>query len=131
MPREESLYPADWVRLAERDFGRVGLLLEASDPEAAGFFLPQGLEKLLKAFLLHKGWELKRIHDLELLLNAALAYDPSLERFRSPCQRITTFYMVERYPLIAGVGPTANDVRDSLQEVGDLIDALRSAMKPE
>ncbi len=23
MPREESLYPADWIRIAEKDLGRV------------------------------------------------------------------------------------------------------------
>jgi hypothetical protein len=41
------------------------------------------LEKFLKAFLLSRGWELERIHDLEALLNAALVYDSSFfESFR-------------------------------------------------
>ena len=76
MPREESLYPADWLRIAEKDPGRVEHLLDVHDPEAAGFFLQQAVEKFLKAFLLSKGWELERIHDLEVLLNEALVYDP-------------------------------------------------------
>ena len=39
MPPEESRYAADWLRIAERDLRRVELLLNARDPEAAGFFL--------------------------------------------------------------------------------------------
>ena len=47
MPREESLYPADWLRIAEKDLGRVKHLLHAHDAEAAGFYLQQAVEKFL------------------------------------------------------------------------------------
>jgi HEPN domain-containing protein len=67
MPHEESLYPADWLRLAERDWGRVERLLDGQDPELAGFCLQQAVEKFLKAFLLSHGWPLRRIHDLGAL----------------------------------------------------------------
>ncbi|MFN3761877.1 MAG: HEPN domain-containing protein [Anaerolineae bacterium] len=77
MPGKESLYPADWLRIAERDLQRVVHLLAAHDAAAAGFFLQQAVEKFRKAFLLSRGWALERIHDLEVLLNAALAYDSS------------------------------------------------------
>ena len=69
MPREESLYPGDWLRIAEKDLQRVPRLLSTDDPEAAGFYLQQAVEKFLKAFLLSKGWQLQRIHNLEALLN--------------------------------------------------------------
>lgn len=128
MPREESLYPADWLRIAEKDLGRVEHLLDVQDAEAAGFFLQQAVEKFLKAFLLSKGWKLERIHDLEALLNAALAYDPSLEPFRSACQKITAFYVVERYPFVTGAGLTRDDVRDSLTQVAALIERLRAGV---
>jgi len=125
MAREDSLYPGDWLRIAEKDLRRVDHLLQAEDPEAAGFFLQQAAEKFLKSFLLSRGWELERIHDLEALLNAALAYDPSLEQFRPACQKITGFYTVERYPLIAEVGLTEDDVRDSLAGIKELLEKLR------
>jgi HEPN domain-containing protein len=128
MPRRESRYPADWLRIAERDLARVDHLLEVQDPEAAGFFLQQAVEKFLKAFLLSKGWELQRIHDLETLLNAALAYDPSLEPFRSACQKITGFYLVERYPFVIESGLTVEDVRTSLIQVEALIEILRAGV---
>lgn len=126
MPREESLYAADWLRIAEKDLGRVGHLLDVQDAEAAGFFLQQAVEKFLKAFLLSKEWQLERIHDLEALLNAALAYDPSLEPFRAVCQKITGFYLLERYPFVTETGLTVDDVRDSLMQVKTLIEKLRA-----
>ena len=126
MPREESLYPADWLRIAEKDLRRVDHLLDVHDPEAAGLFLQQAVEKFLKAFLLSKGWKLERIHDLEALLNVALVHDPSLEPFRSTCQKITGFYFLERYPFIAETGLTENDVSDSLMKVQTLIEKLRA-----
>lgn len=125
MPGKESLYPADWRRIAERDLQRVVHLLAVHDPAAAGFFLQQAVEKFLKAFLLARGWTLERIHDLEVLLNAALAYDPSLETFRPVCQKITAFYVVERYPLIVDSSLTEEDVREALEEVEALIERLR------
>jgi hypothetical protein len=39
MRRKESNYPNDWLRIAEKDLFRVSILIDASDPEAAGFFL--------------------------------------------------------------------------------------------
>lgn len=129
MPRRESLYPDDWLKIAEKDLKRVDSLINIKDSEAAGFFLQQAVEKFLKAFLLSKGWKLDRIHDLEALLNAALIYDPSLESYRDVCQRITGFYMVERYPLIVETGLTLEDVNKSLTEVKELIKILRKAVK--
>ena len=96
MPHEASRYAAEWLRVAEKDFARVEHLLSVHDPEAAGFYLQQAVEKFLKAFLIANGWVLERIHDLEVLLNTAMTYDRSLEPFRDACQRITGFYLMER-----------------------------------
>ena len=128
MPRKESLYPNDWLKIAEKDLTRVESLIKINDPEAAGYYLQQAVEKFLKAFLLSNGWKLDRIHDLEALLNAALKYDPSLEIYRDACQKITGFYMVERYPLIMDTGLTIMDVRKSIADIKSLIEKLRNAV---
>ncbi len=124
MPRKDSLYPEDWRRIAEKDLRRVEHLLDFGDPEAAGFYLQQAVEKFLKAFLLFKGWSLKRVHDLEVLLNDALTHDPSLEEFRPLCQKVTGFYLVERYPLSVEPSITENDVRQSLLQTEQLVKRL-------
>ncbi len=129
MPPKESLYPNDWFRIAEKDFTRVEQLLSVHDPEAAGFFLQQAIEKFLKAFLLSKGWLLQRIHDLEPLLNEALTFDPSLEQYRHILQKITGFYFVERYPFILNAGITEEDIHEALTQVKGLVDTIRSQFK--
>lgn len=47
MQPEESLYPADWLRIAEKDWGRAKRLLDAGDAELAGLCLQQAVEKFL------------------------------------------------------------------------------------
>jgi HEPN domain-containing protein len=103
MPPKDSLYPQDWFRLAARDFKRVEHLLNVDDPEGAGYHLQQAVEKYLKGFLLSKGWKLKRIHDLEVLLNDALKFEKAFEKYRSLCQKITGYYIIDRYPLPAAL----------------------------
>jgi HEPN domain-containing protein len=128
MPHDESFYPEDWLRIAEKDLGRVEKLLGLDDPEAAGFFLQQAVEKFLKALLLSSGWKLQRVHDLEVLLNAAITYDASFGTFREVCQKVSGFYFVERYPFVVETGITAEVVRGSLLEVIGLVGLVRSSV---
>ena len=58
MSREESYYPQDWFRIAEKDLERVQRRILLNDPEDAGFHLQQAVEKYLKGYLLSKGWRL-------------------------------------------------------------------------
>jgi HEPN domain-containing protein len=125
MPREASRYAGDGLRLAERDGARVGRLLDQDDPAQAGCCLQQAVEKFLKAFLLSQGWQLKRIHHLDVLLDDAVTYDASQENFRSVCQKITAFYFVERYPFVIDTGITVEDVRSAFEQVKGLIEKLR------
>ena len=127
MGDRESLYPADWLRVAELDLKRVEDRLALHDPADAGFHLQQAAEKFLKAFLLSKGWRLRRIHNLDALLDDAVSYDPRLDAFRPACVRISAFYFVERYPLRLEAAPSEADVRAALAEVGGLIDMLRTS----
>jgi HEPN domain-containing protein len=129
MPPKESRYPKDWLALAEKDLVRVSRCLRDGDTELAAFCLQQAVEKFLKAFLLSRGWKLRRIHDLEALLDDAMAHDPSLDRFRNVCQEITNYYVVERYPLMVATEFREDEVRSSLETAVRLIDKIREAMR--
>lgn len=129
MPPKESRYPKDWLTLAEKDLARVKRSLRDRDPELAGFCLQQAVEKFLKAFLLSQGWKLRRIHDLEALLDDAMVYDTSLDQFRNVCQKITNYYVVERYPLAVGGGLTEEEVRASLEAAQRLIERIRKGIR--
>jgi len=102
--------------------------LDSNDPEAAGFWLQQGVEKLIKAFLLSRGWQFKRIHHLPAFLAEAVTFDATLEEFRAICQRVTTYYLIDRYPLMAQTGITDEEVRTSHERLQGLIERLRTHM---
>ncbi len=124
MPPNDSAYPADWFRIAEKDLARVERCLSAGDAELAGFCFQQAVEKFLKGFLLGRGWTLRRIHDLEVLLDDAASHHSSLEQFREVCQKISKYYMLQRYPLPAS-GPTETEIRECLSSAEQLIEKLR------
>lgn len=129
MPGAESLYPPDWLRIANKDVERAERNLAHDDAAAAGFYLQQAVEKYLKAYLLSNGWKLKRTHDLSLLIDAAIAYDPQWESFRISCERITGYYVVERYPLEEPkIQPHVEQVRLDLEAAHPLIKKLKEAL---
>jgi HEPN domain-containing protein len=129
MPPKDSLYPQDWFRLAARDFKRTEHLLNVDDPEGSGYHLQQAVEKYLKGFLLSKGWKLKRIHDLEVLLNDALKFEKAFEKYRSLCQKITGYYIIDRYPLPAALMLTKEEVQESVAEAEQFIQRLKGLTK--
>ena len=129
MPPKNSVYPRDWFRIAERDFKRAEQLLKLDDAEGAGYNLQQAVEKYMKGFLLSKRWKLKRVHDLELLLNDALKYESTLEEFRDLCQKITDYYLVDRYPLPTSITLTARQVESSIDPARKFIARLQALAK--
>jgi HEPN domain-containing protein len=117
-----------WLRIASLDWRRVGVLRQVADPAAAGFFLQQSIEKFLKGWLLDRGWPLRKTHELDRLLDAATAFDSSLGRFRPLCERVSGYYIIERYPGEYLEGPDLDQVRVDTEEARQLIEALFPGM---
>lgn len=130
---EDAEYPLDWIRNADKDWQRAHMLLDASDPEMAGFCLQQAVEKCLKAFLLRRGWELRKTHNLKELLEDATDYAPFLAPYREVCECIAKYYFAERYPAAPGeerpsVDMSEEAVRAAMEEVEPLTVQLRQAV---
>jgi len=53
-----------------------------------GFFLQQSLEKYLKAFLVKRNWNLRKIHELDALLDEASKYQQELATMKGETQRM-------------------------------------------
>ena len=129
MRREQSRYPEDWFRIGDKELKRAQNLLELGDIKGSGFNIQQAVEKYLKGYLLPQGWELRRIHNLETLINEAVVCDPSFERFRRSCWKITEYYVEERYPFIASSELTKEEVEESLATAEKMIEKIRSLVE--
>lgn len=53
-----------------------------------------------------------------------MSFDPDLESYRSICQRISAFYLVERYPMTHDAQITRRDVRNAIDRVHGLGDRI-------
>jgi HEPN domain-containing protein len=125
MPPEESHYARDWLRVAEKDWGRLERALDDGDAEEAGFWLQQAVEKYLKAYLLSEGWRLRRVHDLEVLVNEAAAHTPGFAQYARACRKITGYYIIERYPMMNPPSLTVEEVSRSRDDVLGLVESIR------
>jgi HEPN domain-containing protein len=125
MRRKESLYSKDWFRIGDKELKRAENLLKLKDLTGAGFNLHQAVEKYLKGFLLSRGWELRRIHELEVLLNEAIIYEPSFEQFREVCIFITDFYTEDRYPFINSSEPNSSEIQSAFKAAKQMIRLIK------
>lgn len=89
----------EWFERAKRDFESAILILAYSNYYSeAIFLLHQAIEKYLKGYLIFRGWKLKKIHDIYLLLSEAIKYNKSFEDFLDFGKKLTFFYYEDRYP---------------------------------
>ncbi len=127
---EDSLYPPDWIRVAEQDWQRIQIRLDLGDTEDAGFHLQQALEKYLKAFLLSREWKLQKIHDLAVLLKNTFAHKPEWKSFLGLCERVDGYYFLDRYPLTLDAGTTSDEIRQDFEAAHELRDAVLREFQP-
>ncbi|MBC7227145.1 MAG: HEPN domain-containing protein [Thermoflexales bacterium] len=126
MRENESTLPRDWFAQGDLDLQAAEILLTLGGPlPIVAFHLQQAVEKYLKGFLLSTGWTLRRIHDLELLLQDAIDRDEDFAPFLPFCQRATEYYLETRYPL--GIqSPLEEDaLKQDLDTARELIALIR------
>lgn len=107
--------------------------LKDRDPEAAGFFFQQALEKYLKAFLLKHGWKLRKIHELDALLDEAGKFQSDLENHRDLCERVSGYYMAERYPPLSDFELSVAEVRKDIRKAREFVKLMfpRERSRPQ
>lgn len=104
-----------WLGYAEADIKTAGHAAEAGDYYAAGFWAQQAVEKGLKALILHKGAEFKKIHDLEALAKKINASGAIIDK----CKRISPAYTIARYPDAASK-PAKSVTKEEAEELVNL-----------
>lgn len=121
---KEQFNLEDWLKIARKDWKRAKRNLKERDLEVVGFFLQQSVEKYLKAFLQLRGWKLRKIHELDALLDEAVKYKPDLQIFYNLCERITGYYFADRYPPLPRFELTKEDIEKDLKEAEKFIRTL-------
>ena len=74
--------------------------------------------------MISKGWKLRRIHDLKVLLDEATKYDPLFSQYYDLSDVLTQYYFEEKYPF-GEVDVSLEDVENGLEEIQELIDFIK------
>ncbi len=122
----DSTIPAEWLVQGDLDVQAAEILLAQNGPlSITPFHLQQALEKYLKGFLLSTNWSLRRIHDLEVLIQQAIARDADFTPHLAACQRITEYYIETRYPVGTPTSFSQAVLNTDLQTVRQLADLVK------
>jgi HEPN domain-containing protein len=114
----------EWLIIARKDLERMKRNLKDKDAEAAGFYLQQSLEKYIKAYLLKHGWKLRKIHELDALLDEASKFNPELKKFQNLCEKVSGYYIIDRYPPLVAPELTCEEIEKDIIEAKNLIKAM-------
>lgn len=92
-------YVESWFARAQEDLNAVGLLLKkGGSSNLACFHAQQAVEKYLKGFLAHHEIHVRKIHDLESLLEECENINHSFKDFHDAILFLSQFYIESRYP---------------------------------
>ncbi|HBY57284.1 MAG TPA: DNA-binding protein [Candidatus Atribacteria bacterium] len=106
-----------WLQKAESDIkvSRTLLEVEDSQTDAICFHCQQAIEKYFKAYLTFKNIRVKKIHDLEVLLDMCIEKDKDFENLdRDKISDLSYFAVEVRYPDEFYI-PSIEEARDCLE----------------
>jgi len=120
--------PNDWFMLgkerlesADALIGARGICLSAVE------LLQESVERYLKGYLISRGWELERIHDLNRLLDICVDHSNDFVRFIPLVQSLTEQFWAQHYPG-EDLSEVGFDYPVLRQQAGDLIALIETEM---
>jgi HEPN domain-containing protein len=110
----------EWINHAEKDLGSARFLINMHPKplEIICFHCQQCAEKLLKGFLVLKGAEIIKTHDLLFLVKKCCEYEKEFSKIEKQCIRLTDFGTNIRYP--SSLEITEADVTLALKDITDI-----------
>lgn len=107
---------SEWIKKAEEDFQFAKTILEEEKEffDQICFHFQQAAEKYLKAYIVAKNLEFRKIHELPTILDICVSYDVSFEDLREECEYLTEFYLETRYPTLWPGKTTKEHTRNAL-----------------
>src|SRR3989338_7605671 len=90
----------EWLKKANEDFGFASSILPDTTFYAqVCFHFQQAAEKFLKAYIVKKKLEFRKIHELRKLLKICEKDTPNFSDFREEADFLSPFYIDTRYPV--------------------------------
>lgn len=116
----------EWFERGKRDLEVAKILLsEEKYSNVVLFHIHQAVEKYLKGFLIYKGWKLKKIHDIEVLITEAVIFNKEFQKYLDFSRKLTAFYLEERYP----PGPISSFSKYEIKEILELSEEIINKLK--
>src|SRR5271168_2410671 len=103
----------DWLDKANEDMNAVEAMIGIPIVSGAiiGFHCQQAAEKALKGFLVFKGSNPERTHNLRRINNRCIRYDAGFSSLDSDCRLLSPLAIILRYPS-SSREPSDQDKRD-------------------
>lgn len=119
-----------WLTKAEHDRRTAEAALNQHPPitDTAAFHCPQAVEKLLKAYLVHRGAAFEKVHDLEVLLAQCARWDAAFSELIERVEPLSAFAVRFRYP--GPADPTVEQVRAALAAVAEVQQFVAARLPP-
>ncbi len=130
MPPEEEEVKL-WLAKADRDrrMAEAGLAQTPPITDGAAFHAQQVVEKTLKAYLVFRGHEFEKVHDLETLAGQCAEYDPTFAQLSERVAPLTAFAVRFRYP--GPAEPSVDQVRQALVVAAEVWTFVVDRLPPE
>ncbi|MBI4468452.1 MAG: HEPN domain-containing protein [Acidobacteria bacterium] len=117
--------PSNWYLIARRDLEKARRDLTQGDVPYALILLQQAAEKACKGWLLSRGWNLVKVHDLVFLLGEMNAHGLNVDWFAMTAAVLSKEYFAERYvSWDSEPTPHETEARTLLHDVERLFEAL-------
>jgi HEPN domain-containing protein len=122
--------PLDWIRSARTRLHSADLLhpLEGVT-ESVIELLQEATERFLKAYLLSRGWKLRKIHDLGALVAEAVDMDPRFAAFEDFADSLTDQFWAQHYPG-GDLDEVGHDYPALRQSLGEMVHLIESDLRP-
>lgn len=121
-----------WLTKAQRDLASARVLA-ASQPallDTAIYHCQQGAEKAVKGFLVFCDQAFERIHDVEVLIRAAVPYAAEFSAWVEVGRRLTPYARIFRYPGHF-TEPSAEQFKEAVRAAEGLYDFVLSLLPKE
>jgi HEPN domain-containing protein len=122
---------SEWLKKADEDFEFAVSVLEDSTFYAQiCFHFHQAAKKYLKAFIVARDLEFKKIHDLPVLLKSCVVKEPGLQILLDDCKLVNRFYIDSRYPVHWPTEYTKEEALKARTATEHIRDVVKSALEP-